>query len=339
MIVAAAVSGSASQFSVDLSDLGLPFGTREVCADFTDAVGLYEGNNVSMLGVTVGKVEEIKQLERAVRVTMTIPSDLELPADVGATTVSTSIVTDRRVEFSKPYTDGPAFDGSSCITKTKTPKGISDVLDGINSTAADILGSTRAESEDGKRQVAEFIENIDRIVGGSGSQANLALAAISQVIGDPAEKDALARRLVDNSAELTSMFVTNWPDFEKVLSRLSAVADLISGSTNGLGSAIAYANDFLPVLARNIAKYDEQAYGVLDVYVPRAHELLSRAGDLKEILAYLPILIRKAPGIFDPVRNALLLTYRSPAFLVSAGGRQVSMNMADLLEATKGGRR
>lgn len=339
----ATVGGSAAQIPInaaDLGTLGLPFGTTEVCAEFTDAIGLYEGNNVAMLGVSIGRVTKIVQQERHVEVRMSIPSDLDLPADVGATTVSGSIVTDRRVEFTKPYVGGPKLDTSKCISKTRTPKGISDVLDGINKTAEAVLGGdSDADIETGKQELATFVENIDNVIDGSGNQANLALAAISKIIGDPATKDAIARRLIDSTAELTNMFVTNWPDFQKVLDRLASVANLIQGATNGLGSAVAYANDFLPVIVRNIGKYDKQLYGLGDALIPFADELLKHVDDMGEFLAYLPVAIGKAPGLVDPIVHALLFTYKSPRFEVSAGGTTKLMNMADLLAASQGGQR
>lgn len=340
--VAATVVGSTVQVPINLPDfaaVGLPFGTVQVCAEFTDTIGLYEGNNVAMLGVSVGRVTKIVQREDHVEVRMAIPEGLDLPADVGATTVASSIVTDRRVEFTKPYAGGPKFDASTCISKTRTPKGISDVLDGINDTAAQVLGgSSVADVEAGKKELAEFVENVDAVVDGSGQQANLALGAISKIIGDPASKDAMARRMIDSTAELTNMFVTNWPDFEKVLDRLGSIANLIQGATNGLGGAIAYANEFLPVIVRNIGKYDKQLYGLGDALIPFTHELLKRAGNIGELLAYLPVALGKAPGLVDPIVNAMLFTYKSPRFEVSAGGETVQMDMADLLAAGQAGR-
>ncbi len=343
LAVTATVSGSASQIPINLpspGSLGLPFGTKTVCADFPDAIGLYEGNNVAMLGIPVGSISKIEQRERGVRVTMKVDSGLDLPADVGAVTVASSIVTDRRVEFTRPFVSGPKFDLDACITKTRTPKGISDVLDGINRTAAEALGGdSGAEAEEGKRQLAAFVENMNRLIDGSGNQANLTLAAVSKIIGDPAAKDATARRMIDSTAELTNMFITNWPDFEKALSRLSSVSKLIQGSTNGLGRAVEYANDFLPVIVRNIGKYDQQLYGLADALVPFTHELLKRVDDIGEFFAYLPVAIGKVPGLVDPILHALLFTYKSPRFEVSSGGRKVHLNMADLLVAAQGGGR
>ncbi|MEW1932314.1 MlaD family protein [Rhodococcus sp. NPDC079359] len=123
-------------------------GNSSLCAEFTDTVGLYEGNSVMMLGVVVGTVTRIENSDAAVVVTMDIDDSLRLPAEVGAVTLSNSIVTDRHVELTQPYIDGPEFDRSSCIPldRTRTPLGISDTLDAVSGLASDLLGPADAEA-------------------------------------------------------------------------------------------------------------------------------------------------------------------------------------------------
>ena len=60
--------------------------TSSVCAEFTDTVGLYEGNSVTMLGVEVGTVTRIESADTSVVVTMDVDDTVTLPADVGAVT-------------------------------------------------------------------------------------------------------------------------------------------------------------------------------------------------------------------------------------------------------------
>ena len=78
--------------------------TRALCAEFTDASGLFEGNAVAMLGKKVGSVVGVQQNkgQSGVRVEMRVDKSVPLSADVGATMVSTSIVTERQIEFTKP---------------------------------------------------------------------------------------------------------------------------------------------------------------------------------------------------------------------------------------------
>ncbi|GAB08238.1 Mce family protein [Gordonia araii NBRC 100433] len=338
VVVSAVVVSAAAPFGM----ASLAVWSRGVCAQFADATGLYVGNNVSMLGVTVGRVTGIEQRHDSVEVRMDVVPDLKLPSDTGAVIAASSIVTDRRVEFTKPYVRGPELSDGVCISRedTRTPKGISDALDGLNRTVSAALGTDDpTKAREGAKALEEFVNNATTIADGNAGQLNLFLAATSKALGDPAVLDTSARRMVDSLQSLTTMFVTNWPDFNKLLDNLSNTAKLIQGSTNGLGQAIAYANDFLPMLVRNIGKYDRQLYGIADALVPYAHELLKRADNFVDLLLYLPAAIGKLPGLVDPILRALLFTYKSPRFETSVNGQQTTVDLADLLNSINGGRR
>ena len=73
-----------------------------LCAEFTDTVGLYRGNDVTVLGVRIGIVDRIESLGDRMRVRMKIDGSVPLSADVGAVTVAGSVVTDRHVELIRP---------------------------------------------------------------------------------------------------------------------------------------------------------------------------------------------------------------------------------------------
>lgn len=117
--------------------------TRPLCAEFSDASGLYEGNSVAMLGKKVGRVVGIhEEGQRGVRVDMRIDKTVPLPADVGgATLVSTSIVTERQIEFTHPYRGGEHYESAKCIplNKTRTPLGISQTLDAISTLSDELV--------------------------------------------------------------------------------------------------------------------------------------------------------------------------------------------------------
>ena len=78
-----------------------------VTAQFDSASGLYEGNVVAVLGMPVGTITKITPRGGYVEVEFTVDRDVKLPVDVQAVTVSTSILTDRQIELTPPYRDGP----------------------------------------------------------------------------------------------------------------------------------------------------------------------------------------------------------------------------------------
>ncbi|WP_194815238.1 MlaD family protein [Nocardia sp. XZ_19_385] len=293
IIATAAVSGCA--LVTDVTERVVPHRMTALCAEFTDTAGLYPGNHVTLLGVDIGEIEAIEPRGDRMLVRMEVRADIALPADVGAATMSSSIVTDRRVELSKAYSGGPKFTGSECIplSRTRTPLGVSAAFDAIGALSNDILAGS--ESDQG---LANLVAHADQAMAGTGPQFNQLLERMSTVLADPVGKDAQVRDLIDNLDALTTMFVTNWPDMAKVLDHLRGGLLALAGMAEGLANSVDLAREFLPVLVRNVAKYDEQSYRFLDEqFVPFSHNTLPPlAGGIGDLLAALPPLAAKLPS-------------------------------------------
>ena len=126
----------------------LPFsgGKMEVVAYFEDSAGLFVGNDVGILGVTVGKITSIEPDGDQVKVTMEVDDDYDVPADAGAVVVARSVATDRYVELTPVYRKGPKMeDGDEIgLERTRTPVDFDQVLASLNEFATGIAGSKKA---------------------------------------------------------------------------------------------------------------------------------------------------------------------------------------------------
>lgn len=307
-----ALTGSAASASgvIDFSTR-----TSEVCAEFTDAVGLYEGNSVTMLGVVVGTVERIESSGDAVVVTMDVDDSVRLPAEVGAVTLSSSIVTDRHVEFTAPYRGGPEFDRTNCIPldRTRTPLGISDTLDAVTELASDLLGPADAT---GAREdiLGDTLRSVDGSLRGSGAQLNAALKQLAELVGEPADRHTTVRRLIDNLDGLIDTFAVSWPDVAKLLDNLKAGMITLSEFTQAFGGAVLLTVDFIPPLVRTIAKYDDKVYALADQLIPFVDVALGRIGDIKDILEQVPTVSDNLTTMYDSDLQSGRLIYHPPRF-------------------------
>ncbi|WP_415973171.1 MCE family protein [Rhodococcus sp. 077-4] len=292
--------------------------TSSVCAQFGDTVGLYEGNSVKMLGVDVGTVTSIAtddSVPDGVLVTMDVDQNVTLPADVGAVTLSSSIVTDRHVEFTEPYSGGPEFDRAQCIPleRTRTPLGVSETFDAVSKLATDLLGPADA---DGKRPeiLGNALRSVDGALDGSGPQLNSAIAQLSTLVGEPTDRDATVRRLIDNIDKLVNVFAVNWPDVAKLLDNLKAGMITLTEFTTAFSGAVGLTVDFIPVLARQLDKYGDKIYGFLDQLIPIVDVGLGRIGDIKDILEQVPTVSDSLVTLYDQDVQAGRLTYHPPQF-------------------------
>ena len=89
-------------------------------AYFANTNGLYTGDDIRILGVTVGTVEKIEPQPRAAKVTFSVDSQYALPADVRAAILSPSLVSARAIQLVPAYTGGPRLAAGSTIALDRT---------------------------------------------------------------------------------------------------------------------------------------------------------------------------------------------------------------------------
>lgn len=339
-VVAAAVTGTA----LILPGLG---GTKTICAEFGDAVGLYPGNKVQLLGIEVGSVTAITNRPDYVEVDFTVPKDLELPADVGALTYSQSIVSDRHVELTKPYAGGPKFTGTQCIKleSTKTPISVSQTFSAVDKLAGAILGSApgenpvkpeQPEQAPGARAINESLAALSRSLEGTGPGINQTLRDLVALVGDPNHADAEYNQLLANSEILTSGLLRHWDTFTAVIQTLPESLRMIDGLATGFGTALNHLAHSLPLLIDALNRFGPRAYNnVGDKLIPWLTEVLTAyTPQIVGFINALPPLTNWVASQYQPAWGSHHVTYLPPRAPVSpprAGATPDATGLADLL--------
>ncbi|WP_036340019.1 MlaD family protein [Mycolicibacterium aromaticivorans] len=255
--------------------------TRAMCAEFTDAVGLYPGNKVALLGIEIGSTTAIVNKPDHVEVDFTVPADLVLPADVGAVTYSQSIVTDRHVELTKPYTGGPKFTGPGCIKlkSTKTPISVSETFSAIGSLTDAILGSQPGQDPStapGVQAINDSLSAASNSLQGTGPGINKTMRNLRTMLADPYKADADYRQLFENSEILTSDFLKNWDSFASVIQTLPVTTQLMEGLSDNFGAAMANVSHLLPTLIEALNRFGPRFYDKFDKRFGGLRDLLNR---------------------------------------------------------------
>ena len=157
-----------------------PAGGIALTAYFGEAVGVYEGSSVRILGVDVGEITEVVPEGDRVRVEMMIDDDIQIPEQASAAIVAPSLVSDRYVQFFPAYVNGPTMtDGTEVpMSRTATPV----ELDEIYSTLNDLniaLGPNGANADGALADLIDVgAENLD----GNGAALNATLVNFSEAI-------------------------------------------------------------------------------------------------------------------------------------------------------------
>jgi phospholipid/cholesterol/gamma-HCH transport system substrate-binding protein len=92
----------------------------QVTAYFSEAIGVYPGSTVRVLGVPVGTVDSVQPQGTEVKVTMSVNSGVAVPADATAVVIEPSVVADRYVQLTPAYTSGPQLTDNAVIPVSRT---------------------------------------------------------------------------------------------------------------------------------------------------------------------------------------------------------------------------
>ncbi len=161
-----------------------PDRTRTVVAQFASVNGIYPGSKVAVLGLPLGTVEEVRPAGRVVEVTMTVPTDVTLPADVSAFVMNPAVISDRFIELGPAYQDGPTLQDGDVIPveRSHAPINWDELLESVDMLAG-ALGPDGGE-------LGRTLEVAADATAGTGEDMNRAIVALSQatsVVGAKSE--------------------------------------------------------------------------------------------------------------------------------------------------------
>jgi virulence factor Mce-like protein len=93
---------------------------RQITAYFTEAISVFPGSTVRVLGVPVGTVTAVQPDGRLVKVTMSVDAGVPVPARAKAVIVAASVVADRYVQLTPAYNGGPQLAAGAVIPVSRT---------------------------------------------------------------------------------------------------------------------------------------------------------------------------------------------------------------------------
>ncbi len=184
LIVAALVVAGLASFLLG----GSP--PKTLTAEFPRTVSLYEGSDVRVLGVPVGKVDSVTPSGTRVVVTMHYDSDVQVPRDAKAVIISPSIVGDRFVQLTPAFTGGPTLADGARLTEQQTAVPLE--LDDIYSSLDDLTVALGPRGANQKGALTNLLDTTARNFGGQGRKFHRTIESFSRLSGTLADnKDQL----------------------------------------------------------------------------------------------------------------------------------------------------
>jgi phospholipid/cholesterol/gamma-HCH transport system substrate-binding protein len=209
---------------------------KQVTVYFPEAIGVYPGSKVRVLGVPVGTVDAIQPQGTQVKVTMTVNSGVAVPADAKAVVIAASVVSDRYIQLTPAYTSGPQLTDNAVIpvSRTAVPVEVDEIYTSLN-RFAQALGPNGLNKNGA---LSELVKTGAANLTGNGTNLH---AMITQF-------GALSKTLGDNSGNLfatitylqrfTSMLKANDGQVRLAQQQLADVSGILASDRQDLGAAL-----------------------------------------------------------------------------------------------------
>lgn len=240
--------------------------SKTLTADFPRAVSLYQGSDVKVLGVPVGKVDSVTPSGTQVVVRMHYDANVQLPANAKAVIISPSIVGDRFVQLTPAYTHGPVLADGATLGESRTavPLELDQIYSSID-TLTTALGPNGANQ---KGALTDLLNTTAANFGGQGRKFHQTIASFSRLSGTLADnKDNLfgsvrslegfVRTLARNDHTVRAFNQT----LAQVSSMLKGERGDLASSLHNLGIAMQQVSSFVrdnrQILGRNISGLDQ----------------------------------------------------------------------------------
>lgn len=280
-----------------------PAGGTRITAYFDRAVGLYAGSDVRVLGVKVGRILMVTPQGPVVRVDMTVDDRYPVPANAGAVVVAPSLVSDRYVQLTPAYVDGPRLASGAVIPKerTATPVEIDELLRSVQ-TLSEALGPNGANKTGA---LSAVLDTTAANLRGNGANLNTTLTELGKLADTLNHSRGDLFATVDNLNKFTAMLATNDAQVRDLQSRLAEVSGELGGESgqlgdtlSSLGSALGQVNSFVQDNRELLASNLQHLVGITQA-------LVDERDALAEVIDVAPLGSSNYLGAYDAASGSV----------------------------------
>lgn len=276
---------------------------RYVTAYFPRTVALYEGSDVKVLGVPVGKIETVDPLGTKVRVKMWVDDEVKVPADARAAVITPAVVGDRFVQLTPAYTGGAVMADGAVIDleDTATPleldqiyQSVSDLSEGLGPEGANKDGSL-------SRLVDATAENFD----GQGEQFNQTITDLSKLTGTLDNNKGELFSSLQQLARFTATLKANDKNIRAFNAELARMSGFLAGERGDLAEALKTLSVALREISTFVQDNRELIHDDVEGLAQISQVLVKQRKALTEALDVAPLALNNLVLAYNPLTGTL----------------------------------
>ncbi len=274
-----------------------------VVAYFANSNGIFVGDEVRILGVTVGKIDAIEPQPQRSKISFWYDAEYPVPASADAAILSPSLVTARAIQLTPAYTSGPKMQDGAIIPQERTavPVEWDDLRDQLETLTATL----QPTQPGGVSTLGAYINTAADNLRGQGGDIRETVIQLSQTFSALGDHSTDIFATVRNLAALVSALHDSADGMRQLNENLAAVTRLLADDPGEVATAVsdlnAAVNDVQGFLSENndsISTTSEKLASVTSA----VHDSLD---DIKQTLHVAPTAFSNFLNIYQPAQGSL----------------------------------
>lgn len=198
--------------------------------------GIYPGDEVRVLGVPVGRIDDITSEPGHVRIDFHYDADVKVPAEAAAAIVAPSLVSSRYLQLAPRYDGGATLDDGDVIPLERTASPVEwDEIKGQLNDLSVALGPRGANQEGAlSRLLSSSADTLD----GKGATINATIANLSKAVRTLQSGSSDTFSTVRNLQVFVGALAQSDVQIAEFIQRLDAVSGLLADNKDSLRTAL-----------------------------------------------------------------------------------------------------
>ena len=285
-------------------------GRTTITATFPSAVGISEGTDVRILGVTVGSVEEVTPMGDTVEVRLHVRRGIDIPADAKAVQVTPSVIPDRNIQIVPAYSGGPTMESGAHIPIERTATPVE-----VDKLYASVKDLTEALGPDGANRdgaLDRFVATSADTLADNGAALGRSIDELSRAATTLADSSQDISETVINLQSFVTMLAENDAQVREFNSQMASFNQTVAGQREDLQGALGELSYALADVARLVRDNQDVIRSNADRLVTISQITADQRDDLEEILKTAPLALANLINADDAESGTLSMRPNIP---------------------------
>jgi phospholipid/cholesterol/gamma-HCH transport system substrate-binding protein len=272
-------------------------------AYFTNSNGLFVGDQIRILGIPVGKIDQIEPQPGRAKVAFWVDGQYPLPANVNAAVISPSLVAVRAIQLTPAYTTGPRIADGAVIPldRTAVPVEWDDLRDQLQK----LTTALQPTQPGGVSTLGQFVSTAADNLRGQGADIHDTLVKLSQAFSALGDHSQDLFSTIKNISILVSALQSSRDLMRALNQNLASVTSLLSNDPGEVGNAVRDINGVVGDVQDFVATNKDAIGTTADKLASVTTALNESLDDIKQTLHITPTAFSNFLNIYQPAQGTL----------------------------------